>query len=271
MSPALDGLADGYVDADGDCIHYVEQGRGSPLLLIHGAFRSGAEFLATEFGAFLSQRYRVIAPDSLAHGKSDAPSDPARYSARKRALHLVAVLDALNIERAHVVGYSMGGWMASALATFFPERVASLTIGGWDVVNGMYTPAEIWGLRKITGEMLIAMTRKDRPEILTWLQPAREPALGAAIDGMNDLEGLADGVSRILAPIALWSGQKDLYYDAVVRFADAHGLPVIALPGDHISTLYEHGATAAQRVSNFLEGRNFEEGHSPAVGLSHQK
>lgn len=247
------GRAEGYVDAAGDRIHYIEEGRGIPVLLVHGAFSSGTDFLSTEFGAFIAKRFRVIAPDSLAHGGSDAPDDPASYGARQRAFHLNAVLDALGLEHAHVVGYSMGGWMASALATFHPERIASLAIGGWDVAKGMYTPAAAWGLPEITGELLIEMARRDNPDLAAWVRPENEASLGAAIEGMNDLAGLAEGVARCSAPVALWSGREDLYFNAIVEFAAANGLPVIDLPGGHISMLYEHGVEAAQRVSDFIE------------------
>lgn len=245
---------DGFVDAGGQRIHYVEQGSGLPVLLIHGAYSCGAEFLQTEFGAVLADRHRVIAPDSLAHGGSDFPVDPKHYGARPRASHLVAVLDAVGIERAHVVGYSMGGWMASALASFHPQRVASLSIGGWDVVDGMYTPAAAWGMPKITGEILIAMVRKEYPEKVTWVRPEHEPGLVAAIDGMNDLAGLAAGVARCPAPVALWSGEEDLYYDAIVRYATANGFPVITVPGEHIAALDVYGGEAARQVSDFVEG-----------------
>lgn len=244
---------EGFVYADGDRIHYIEQGSGSPVLLIHGAFSNGSNFLQTDFGAYLAQRYRIIAPDSLAHGNSDAPDDPAHYNARQRALHLIAVLDMLDIQRAHVIGYSMGGWMASALAAFHPERIASLVIGGWDVVRGMYTPAAIWGLSEITYPILSGMVRHDRPEMLEWLQPENEPGLAAAIEGMNDLEGLAESVARCTAPVAIWMGKDDHYYEAGRRFAQSHNLPFITLPGDHISTLYDHGTKAAEQISAFIE------------------
>jgi pimeloyl-ACP methyl ester carboxylesterase len=143
--------------------------------------------------------------------------------------------------------------MASALATFHPERIASLAIGGWDVVNGMYTPAAAWGLPKITSQVLNAMVRRDRPDLIAWLKPENEPGLAAAIDGMNDLAGLAEGVARCAVPVTLWCGDADLYYPACVRFAAANGISLITLPGDHISMLEGHGAEAAERVSHFIE------------------
>jgi pimeloyl-ACP methyl ester carboxylesterase len=253
MSDLTHSYTSGDVDAAGHRIHYVETGSGSPLLLVHGAFSRGSEFLKTDFGAYLASQYRIIAPDSLGHGASDAPLEAMHYGARWRASHLVAVLDALGIERAHVVGYSMGGWMASALATFHPERLASLAIGGWDVVKGMYTPAAVWGLPEITGEILIAMAREQYPELAEWVAPENERALGAAIEGMNDLAGLAEGVASCGAPVALWCGRHDLYHDAVVAFANANGFPVLSLPGDHNTMLYQHGAESAARVSEFIQ------------------
>lgn len=253
MSPQPADAVDGHVDVDGDRIHYVGRGTGDPVLMIHGAFGSGAALLQTEFGQRLAEGRRVIAPDSLGHGDSAAPPDPSRYSRRRRADHLAAVLDALGIERAHVVGYSMGGWLASALATFHPGRIASLAIGGWDVAGGMYTPAAVWGLSEITYDTLLAMVRETRPELLAGLTPAREPGLAAAINAMNDLDGLADGVARCTAPTALWLGRDDLYHAAGRRFADGNSLSFIDLAGDHVSTLEAHGVEAARRVGEFID------------------
>ncbi|MDI1282261.1 alpha/beta hydrolase family protein [Brevundimonas sp.] len=253
MTGPARGPVEGYVDLGDDHIHYFDEGTGAPVLLIHGAFGSGARILQTEFGRSLVRNRRVIAPDSLAHGCSGAPPDPRHYGPRRRAAHLAGVLDCLGIARAHVVGYSMGGWMASALATFYPDRIASLAIGGWDVVEGMYTPAAVWGLPEITYPILSAMIRRDRPELLAGLHPDREAGLAAAIDGMNDLAGLADGVAACPAPVALWVGQEDLYHEASRRFAEARGFSFISLPGDHMATLETHGAEASRRVGLFID------------------
>lgn len=253
MTIAAEPQVEGCVFCGDDRIHYVERGHGQPILLIHGAFGSGSQFLATEFGSNLARHGRVIAPDSLAHGLSSAPVDQPRYSARMRAHHLASVLDSLGIERAHIVGYSMGGWMASAFATHFPARLASLTIGGWDVVSGMYTPAAAWGLAEINYDILSGLVRRDRPELLSWLETANEPALAAAINAMNDLAGLAEGVVRCGVPVEIWVGESDLYHPPCKLFAAAHGFPLISLPGDHISTLEQHGALAAQKVIAFIE------------------
>lgn len=253
MTAVPAGATDHQVDADGDRIRVIERGEGRPLLLIHGAFGSGARLLQTPFGRALAARRRVIAPDSLAHGGSDAPEDPSRYGPRQRAAQLNAVLEALAPGPVEVVGYSMGGWMASALATFHPERVGALAIGGWDIARGMYTPAAAWGLPRITCDILVAAVRRDRPELLAEVRPGTEAALAAAVDAMNDLEGLAEGVVRCAVPTALWVGREDLYHDAARRLASGHGFTFLSLPGDHASVLEAHGREAAGRALDFLD------------------
>lgn len=245
-------FASAYADAGDDRIHIVEAGMGEALLLLHGAFGSGVDILERDFGRGLAERFRVIAPDSLGHGESSAPDAPERYGAERRAAQTAAVLDALGIDRAHVVGYSMGGWMASAFATHHPDRIASLAIGGWDVVAGMYTPAAAWGLEEITGRYLIELAREVNPEIAEWVGPQEEAPLALAIEGMNDLSGLAEGVARLNVPVAIWMGRDDLYYDAARAFAEAHEFPFIELPGDHMVAFEEHGGQAAALVAEFI-------------------
>jgi pimeloyl-ACP methyl ester carboxylesterase len=76
----------------------------------------------------LKERFRVIAYDQRGHGLSDAPSDPRQYSPAHLAGDLVAVLDALELERAAIVGFSLGGGPALALAATAPERVSRLVL-----------------------------------------------------------------------------------------------------------------------------------------------
>jgi len=270
VSPSDQNAREGYARAAQHRIHFVERGAGLPVLLIHGAFGSATRFLDNPFGRRLSGNHRVIAPDSLAHGESDAPPDPRCYRAEARASHLVAVLDALEIERAHVVGYSMGGWMASALAARSPERIASLSIGGWDVVNGMYTPAKAWGLPEVTYRILSEVIRRDRPDLLSWVRAGDEAGLAASINAMNELDGLAAAVVRGPAPVTFWMGRDDLYHAACAQFAEANGLPLITLPGDHITMLDDHGADAADQVALFIarsEARNGPESCHPVAEL----
>jgi 2-succinyl-6-hydroxy-2,4-cyclohexadiene-1-carboxylate synthase len=99
-------------------------GAGAPLMLLHGFTGSAQSW--DDHRAALSPRFRMIMPDLLGHGRSDAPSDPQRYPIERCVADLIAILDALEVERTHLLGYSMGGRVALAMAIEYPRRIASL-------------------------------------------------------------------------------------------------------------------------------------------------
>jgi 2-succinyl-6-hydroxy-2,4-cyclohexadiene-1-carboxylate synthase len=82
--------------------------------LLHGFSGSGADW--APLAATLADRFRLLAPDLLGHGASSAPKDPARYAMECAAADIIALLDALALERVHLLGYSMGGRLALYLA-----------------------------------------------------------------------------------------------------------------------------------------------------------
>lgn len=103
-----------------------DAGNGNPIVLIHG-LACGKRMWFHQIRA-LKERFRVIAYDQRGHGLSDAPSDPRSYSPAHLAGDLVGVLDALEIERAAIVGFSLGGGPALAFAAAAPERVSRLVL-----------------------------------------------------------------------------------------------------------------------------------------------
>jgi 3-oxoadipate enol-lactonase len=114
------------IASDGARIHYDVIGRpgGEPVLMIQG--------LGTDKNGWSLQRlalaphYRTIALDNRGAGRSDKPEGP--YSLEQMASDAVSVLDALGVERAHVMGASMGGAIAQILAVTYPDRVRSLVL-----------------------------------------------------------------------------------------------------------------------------------------------
>src|SRR3989449_9931559 len=106
-------------------MYYAEAGAGEPLVLIMGF---GGDHLAWGFQmpAF-TQAYRVIAFDNRGAGQTDAPDRP--YTTRMMADDTAGLMEALGIDRAHVVGVSMGGMIAQELALNHSDRVRSLHLG----------------------------------------------------------------------------------------------------------------------------------------------
>jgi len=103
---------------------YVEAGAGAPLVLIMG-FGGDHTAWAFQMPAF-AERYRVIAFDNRGVGQTDQPDAP--YSTAQMAADTTGLMDVLGIERAHVLGVSMGGMIAQELALTSPERVQSLQL-----------------------------------------------------------------------------------------------------------------------------------------------
>ncbi|MCH2172838.1 2-succinyl-6-hydroxy-2,4-cyclohexadiene-1-carboxylate synthase [Myxococcota bacterium] len=116
------------VDVGELTLHVEIDGHGSPLLMLHGFTGSGRSL--TELAADLMNDHRVIRVDLVGHGHSDAPRELAPYRMERCVSHLLELLDQLDLERAHLLGYSMGGRTALQLAARAPHRVTSgLLIG----------------------------------------------------------------------------------------------------------------------------------------------
>ena len=127
IAPAAAVAEDQFFDSEGVQIRYTDQGPrdGEPVVLIHGGF-SNIEAQWAETGVIdaLDDAYRVIALDVRGHGKSDKPHDPDAYG-NMMAVDVIRLLDHLAIDRAHIVGYSMGGAITYRLVADYPDRVIS--------------------------------------------------------------------------------------------------------------------------------------------------
>ncbi len=113
---------------DGTRLHYEEAGGGTPLIFIHefaGDHRSWEPQMR-----FFARYFRCIAYDARGFPPSEVPEDGARYSQAHARDDVVAVLDHLKIDRAHVVGLSMGGFAALHVGIAYPRRARSLVIAG---------------------------------------------------------------------------------------------------------------------------------------------
>jgi pimeloyl-ACP methyl ester carboxylesterase len=113
---------------DGVRLHVEEAGSGEPVLFIHefaGDHRSWEPQVRA-----LSRRHRCITYAARGYPPSDIPEDPEAYSQARAADDAAAVLDGLGIERAHVIGISMGGFCALHLGLRHPARVRSLVVAG---------------------------------------------------------------------------------------------------------------------------------------------
>ena len=111
-------------------IRYVEQGAGTPVVMLHGyTGTADRHFIANGVFAQVAKEHRAIAMDLRAHGKSGKPHDPKMYG-DELAKDVVRLLDHLKIDRAHIVGYSLGAILAGRLVVTDPNRLLSVAFIG---------------------------------------------------------------------------------------------------------------------------------------------
>jgi pimeloyl-ACP methyl ester carboxylesterase len=112
-----------FADVNGTRLHYETKGRGPVVVLLHGGLVDSRQW--DDQMTPLSRRFRVVRYDLRGYGRSDAPSGHFSHIDDLRAL-----LDVLDIERATVVGLSLGGIVAADFALEYPQRVERLVLAG---------------------------------------------------------------------------------------------------------------------------------------------
>jgi pimeloyl-ACP methyl ester carboxylesterase len=140
-----------YFNSNGVSIAYVDvlphEGQGDPILLIHGfASNHTVNWVNTLWVKTLTRAgYRVVAFDNRGHGQSEKLYDPEAYNSYRMAEDGLRLLDHLGIERADVMGYSMGARITAHMALVAPERMRSMLLGGlgMHLIEGVGLPLGI--------------------------------------------------------------------------------------------------------------------------------
>jgi pimeloyl-ACP methyl ester carboxylesterase len=193
-------------------IAYLDEGQGQPIVLVHG-FASTKEVNWVHPGwvtTLARAGRRVIALDNRGHGASSKLYDPAIYHSATMADDVRALLDHLNIERADVMGYSMGARITAFLALSHAARVRSAIFGGLGVrlVEGVGLPESIADalealslddVRDPTGRMFRIFAEQTKSDLR---------ALAACIRGSRQTLS-ASQVASIRVPVLVAVGTKD--------------------------------------------------------------
>jgi len=229
-------------------LSYVELGDpgGPPVLLLHGYTDSSRVWtiLAPQL-----MRYRLIVPDQRGHGGSDAPA--CCYGMSQYADDARLLLDALNVERAAVVGHSMGSLVAQVMAAEHPGRVSRIVLIGstalpavhrgnwmWTEISALRTPiasnAEFlraWGPRSSPTPVNPGLLPYYEPEIA-----ATPPHVWRAV--LRELLDVPIGryAPDVRAPVLILSGGRDEIFPA-----EHHRALVAAYPGAQADVFPELG------------------------------
>lgn len=216
---------DFFFDSDGVRIHYTVEGSGEPVLLIHGySVNAVMNWGAPGIIKGLSDHYQVIALDNRGHGQSEKPHDPAAYG-DKMVEDQIRLLDHLKIRKAHVVGYSMGGFITAALMTKHPDRVVTATLGG----AGWNTPEEAEAQAGMLTQLADSLEKGNGigPLIVALTPPGQQPP------GQDEIAATSKMLLSMNDPLALAAvarGGLPRVPEAKIR---ANKIPALALIGEN--------------------------------------
>lgn len=224
---------------DGLRLHVAIAGAGPPLVLLHGFTGSGETWAS--LAARLGSQVTTVAVDLPGHGRSSAPDDPGRYALDRFAADLCRLLDVLRIERAAVLGYSLGGRAALRFSLAHPARLAGLVLES--ASPGIADEAERGARLAADGELADLIEREgvaaftDRWERLPlWASQDRLPPdaraalraqrLGNRPSGLaNSLRGASAAalpavtarLGELAAPVLVVAGRLDTKYEAIAQ------------------------------------------------------
>jgi pimeloyl-ACP methyl ester carboxylesterase len=168
-------------DSAGVSIQFVDRGQGTPVVLLHGFTGSyGRHWEAPGVIAALeSAGYRVIAMDCRGHGQSGKPHETTAYGL-PMVDDVVRLLDHLRIDRAHIVGYSMGGAIASQLLVRHPARVKTVTLlgSGWE-------GEDLTEITSLMTDLADGFAKRDASPLISRVNAGSEPS-AAEVAAMNE-------------------------------------------------------------------------------------
>jgi 3-oxoadipate enol-lactonase len=201
---------------------YSEAGQGTPVVLLHGFPLCAA--IWHEQQRRLGERYRVITPDLRGHGHSPAP--PGVYEMDLLARDVLALLDSLKINKAIIMGHSMGGYVTLAAWKLAPERFLALGLvnsqAGADTEEGRQSRAKMAdrvaaeGSKVVAEAMLPKLFAADLPADAPIIEQVRRMILNTPPAGIiGSLKGMAARpdsgalLPKISVPVLILAGDKD--------------------------------------------------------------
>lgn len=240
------------------------------IVMLHGY--SSNRQIWSRFAGHLIDHYNIVAPDLAGHGDSPFTNELS-YSGPAQAARVAAMLDSLGIEKAHIVGNSMGGFIAAHFAIAYPER--TLTAALFDpagitspeksdmekMIDEGRNPFEIDNFEQF--EEFYAMTMAQPPWLPTIALAAvaedferRKPQLIVIQDHFYQKEWLDGRLAEIAAPtLVIWGDQDRLLHvsAAPIWAEQIPNAELIILPGIGHMPMFEVPKDAATRYRAFLE------------------
>ena len=259
---------------DGVRTYFEDPGGSAQAVVFYTGFADPLEVAkASGLARALSDEFRLIFADHRGQGRSDKPADVDAYALATRVADAVAVLDMLNIDRAHFLGSSWGARLGFALGECAPERLESLVLSG----NQPYE----WNLSSPTAQAVAAAVEASRREGMagfvetfestlgyrfpepdrTWVLEMNDPAaLEAAWRSVLTEGPISQDLTKWRVPCLICAGAADEMHDDAERAAgEIPGATFVSLPGhSHISAFYEADTQLLPHILDLLHAARLE-------------
>jgi pimeloyl-ACP methyl ester carboxylesterase len=247
-------------------IYYEVEGEGPPLVFLYGITGSIETGRQSGYVATLKEDYLLILVDARGHGASSKPHNSEAYKLELMVADVVAVLDDLNINKAHFLGYSMGGWISLGIAKYAPDRILSLIIGG-------YGPMNEWGTEERNAFLNLFSNGTDNfletlgemfgkwwtPEIKAIVESNDLDALIALVSAKDfiAIPGLMDLLPTVTVPCLFFIGEEDEGYSRQKKYIEyLPNATFVSFPGlDHIEAGFRVDLLMPH-VTKFLDREN---------------
>ena len=202
-------------------LHFIEQGQGQPLILLHGNGES-CDYFEHQI-AYFSKQYHIIALDTRGHGQSPRGEKP--FTIKQFAEDLHDFLDEKGIEKALILGFSDGGNIALTFALKYPERVEKMIVNGANIFPSGVKPLYQWpieiGYRIAKMFSMKSEQAKQNSEMLGLMvnEPHIEPS----------------ELSHLTMPVLVVAGTKDMIKDSHTRlsYKNLPNAQLNIIEGDH--------------------------------------
>ena len=223
-------------------LYYREVGTGTPLLLLHGLTLSG--LMWTPQIRELSKKYRVVIPDLRGHGKSSVPD--RGYSFHNYAIDIKQLLDYLDLQKAHIIGLSLGGAIATEFSVAFTESVISTIV--ISTMPPHFEPNDIWvqtltNFRKIRDEFGLNYAVEN---ILL-----KEPIFGKINIGINDWMNLKNAIHQFSGNPMNDENLHQEHPDKLLESLPMLDIPFLIMTGENdYKTFIDASDTLAEAILN---------------------
>ncbi|MBV4365207.1 alpha/beta fold hydrolase [Erwinia phyllosphaerae] len=229
-------------------LFYRTQGKGPLIIMLHGLLMSGQCWENNGLISAFSPYFRVICPDMVGHGASEKPDKQEWYTRQSQALAIVRLMDELGYDKAHLIGYSAGAWLAIELIRCYPDRLHSVILGGWDCLKGLpETP-----VGKLTFDIFMSFAREVASELTSPLSPDDEQSAARFFNELGKPAQETENLFNVKVPVLFWAGRDDPYYAAMHELAEKHAIQLISGKGDHLREVNHPDDATISKMLKFV-------------------